>query len=130
MSIEKNLRQQYLKLDRILSSGKDFKITPENVTDFYPGMQGAIERKSCRVCGLDNRETIDLVGGDGKSTKREVIIGGKKCSATERETTTVTIFKYIGSGIEEEVTTREIDSPIWACSEFIKRVYPVIIKKP
>lgn len=128
MAIEK-LPQQGLDVDGILSSGKDFQITQENVDVFFEGMSNAKKRKSCKVCILDNVDTINVVGGDGKLKKREVVIGGKRCEATERDTRIVTVFKYIGSGIEEVLTSQEVDGPMWTCPEFIKRVRPPLLKK-
>jgi len=145
MSIEKNSPQQDFDVDEILSSGKDFQITPQNVESFYPGMQNARKRTSCRVCGLDNQGVVNVVGSDGNLKEKVVVLGGKRCESkvvvikdetvdppkiiNVIETTIVTVFKNIGPSMEEDVTTQEIDRPMWACPEFIKRTYPVIIKK-
>lgn len=128
MAIENKIPQQHLDVDEILSSGKDFQITPDNIDVFFEGMSNAKRRKSCKVCVLDNVDTINVVGGDGKSRQREVVIGGKRCEATENATRIVTVFKYIGSGMEEVLTSQEVEGPLWSCPEFIKRVRPPLKK--
>jgi hypothetical protein len=146
MEIENKIPQQDLDVDEILSSGKDFQITPENVNGFYKGMQNAIKRTSCRVCGLDNLGVVNVVGNDGNLIEKVVVLGGKRCEAKvvvldneegnesiepkRIETTIVTVFKYIGPSREEIVTRQEIDMPIWACREFVRKTYPILIKKP
>jgi hypothetical protein len=70
-----------------------------------------------------------VIGKEGQLINREEVVGGKKCRATESGTTMVTIFKYKGSE-EETISTQEIEKPLWACTEFIRKTCPPRIEKP